>query len=1020
MINVIYNRTDYEILERQKEAFDKYCKIIQWGRENPTRFMEQFLELELTDHQKYCVLGTWATSTAVWLMSRNSGKALAKDIEVYTQISDRGINKYSKKKVKDLKVGDKVYTPKGNLTEIIHMNSFVCDDTYEVEFEDGEIIECNAEHLWKVYDAQADKHNKYGTKWRIANTDFIKDNLFREKNSKKVKNGYNSYRFYVPLTKPIQYPNYSNLIIPPYLLGLWLGDGTSSCGDITCGKEDIDDTLNNLRTSCQEWQFEFDKIGDNYKIYPNRLKDFTKKYKLKKGTIEYEDYLLKTFRKKLESLNLLNNKHIPDCYMYASINDRYELLAGLLDSDGTASLKKDGSCEFVQAKESLARQVKQLMDSLGIPNTLSKKEKVKYVKKNGKFAEVWRIYFRADKTMPIFKLKRKFNRLPDELNDIHFKKAIVDVRKTSKKQFMRCITLSDPDGLFLCGNNYTVTHNSYLASPYMMTRSILIPNMNCYIMGPAGNQAKELFGKLESLAKGNIASVIGASNLFVGELMKASGSDGFVHDKNSNYCSLYNGSSINTLNSVIKNIVGIRSNLSVFEEAGKIDREFYALAKPFSAQDTNFITGNINQDCYPRQLPNQMLYISSAESIDTELYDMYKLCARNMLLGNKEYFVVDLDSSFSLAPRINGKPSRPLVKKSVIEDAYRTNKFKAAREYGNIFDRTGGQDALVNRGTLEKFSVAYEPIKKNEDNKKYIIVYDPSTKRDNSMVVIFEIFEDPEKGYMLKVVNCKNLVETLKNGEKLVIQKPKQIEMIKDFILDYNGKAEDYKNLEHLIIDAGAGGGGFDIAQFLMNEWTGKDKKLHRGFIDLEDPYMSPRSDDYPNNAENLTMFNFKKNKVLAYEAAQDMINQGLVIFPKNMNARGEIEFTETQLDGSISVKCVKASQEDFLILTEVELMKEELIGMEKTKNSQSGAISFDTSHEMKMKGLHDDRSDCVAMACWYLAKIRAEARLHVDKTESDFKKFFNRSNSNLNKRASMFVDENPFKNLGSNPFLEN
>lgn len=73
MINVIYNRTDYEILERQKEAFDKYCQIIQWGRRNPTRFMEQFLELELTDHQKYCVLGTWATSTAVWLMSRNSG-----------------------------------------------------------------------------------------------------------------------------------------------------------------------------------------------------------------------------------------------------------------------------------------------------------------------------------------------------------------------------------------------------------------------------------------------------------------------------------------------------------------------------------------------------------------------------------------------------------------------------------------------------------------------------------------------------------------------------------------------------------------------------------------------------------------------------------------------------------------------------------------------------------------------------------------------------------------------------------
>lgn len=903
------------------------------------------------------------------------------------------------------------------------MNDFVFEDTYQVEFEDGEVIECNAEHLWFVYDSQSDRHNKYGTKWRTVNTDFIMSNLYREKNSKKVKNGYNSYRFYVPLTKAIQYPNYSNLIIPPYLLGLWLGDGASANGDISCGSEDIDETVKNLKEACNNWQFEIkheNDINKNcYRIYPNRLKDFVIKYDLTKGSKKYKEYVENTFRRKLKTLNLLNNKHIPDRYMYATVNDRYELLAGLLDSDGTVSAELDGNCEFTQTKENLVMQVKQLMDSLGIPNTLTKKQNVKYIKKDGTIPEVWRIYFRADKTMPIFKLKRKFNRLPEKLNDIHFKKAIIDVKKLSKKQFMRCITLSDPEGLFLCGNHFTVTHNSYLASPYMMARSILIPNMNCYIMGPAGNQAKELFGKLESLAKGNIASVIGASSVFVGELMKTGTSDGFVHDKNSNYCKLYNGSSINTLNSVIKNIVGIRSNLSVFEEAGKIEKDFYALAKPFSAQDTNFITGNINADCYPRQLPNQMLYISSAESVDTELWEMYKLCALKMLEGDKEYFVCDLDSEFSLHPMINGKPSKPLVKQSIIEDAYRTNKFKAAREYGNIFDKTGGQDALVNRGTLDRYSIPYEPIKENEGGKKYLIIFDPSSKRDNSMVLVAEIFEDEKRGLMLKIVNCKNLIETLPSGEKLIIQKPEQVEVLKSIILDYNLGAVDYENIEQLIIDAGAGGGGFDLAQYLMNEWTGKDKKIHRGFIDLEDPYMKPRANDYPGNAKNLLMFNFKKSKVDAYEAAQDMINQGLVIFPKNMNARGEVEFPEENADGSINVKCVRMSQEDFLILTEVELMKEELIGMEKIKNTQTGAISFDTSHEMKMKGLHDDRSDCVAMACWYLKKKRAEAQLHTVKHESDFKNFFNREIAGAKQnRNNFFGGSNPFTNLGKNPFM--
>lgn len=51
---------------------------------------------------------------------------------------------------------------------------------------------------------------------------------------------------------------------------------------------------------------------------------------------------------------------------------------------------------------------------------------------------------------------------------------------------MRCITVDNPSGLFLCGNNYTVTHNSYLVTPFMMARALLLPNTNTYIMAPSG------------------------------------------------------------------------------------------------------------------------------------------------------------------------------------------------------------------------------------------------------------------------------------------------------------------------------------------------------------------------------------------------------------------------------------------------------------------------------------------------------------------------------------------------------
>lgn len=349
---------------------------------------------------------------------------------------------------------------------------------------------------------------------------------------------------------------------------------------------------------------------------------------------------------------------------------------------------------------------------------------------------------------------------------------------------------------------------SYLVSPFIMARSLLLPNTNTYIMAPSGPQAQETFAKLENLAKNNIASVIGVSSVFLDETVRMnSKADPFTHDKNSHHVELYNGSTINTLNSVAKNIVGIRSNFSVYDEAGKIDRDFFALTFPFCAQDTNFITGSgIDADIYPRQLPNKTLLLSSAEGTDSVLFERYKLYFEKMLLGDPNYFVCDIDCSFSLHPMMNGKPMKPLIQQSVVDDAFKTNPYKAEREYKNRFDNDGGQDVFVKRSTLNKYSKIYYPEYFNEGEKKYIIAYDPSTKLDNSIILVAELFRDEKKGWMVKFVNCQNLIEVLNNGEKAVKQKPEQIEILKGMVLDYNRGALDYDNLDYLIIDAGAGG----------------------------------------------------------------------------------------------------------------------------------------------------------------------------------------------------------------------
>ena len=999
-INVIYNQFDYEINQRKKEVWDKYNEIIQWGRMHPLRFAEIFLGLEFTDHQKYVFMSTWCAKEIVWVMSRNSGKAASLDTPVYSVISDRG-DKYPKKTIGDLKVGDKIYDENGKLTEVIHLNPIIFEEIFEVEFEDGEIIECNGEHLWQVYDFTSYKHLP-----RIALREHKKiietNKIF---NNVRMKNKSN-FRYAIPIHQPIEYFSKS-YIIEPYLLFLWIGDGKKRQNRITCDAKDIDEQIRILqKINSQGWIFEkhmrAETYGDIIIKHPNDV--YSKNGKLTRSE----------FTKRLKQLELYNNKHIPTEYLYGSVKDRIDMISGIMDSDGTVN--KQGKCQFTQKDKQISEDILKMLLSLGIKASL--RQRVRYDKRTNKTYTGYTVLFMGSKEKPVFKLNRKYTNLLEQLPFKSTYKAIVDVRKTNRKKPMRCITVSNDSGLFLCGNKATVTHNSYLSAPYIMTRSMLIPDHSTYIMSVTGNQSQETFSKMEDLALGKIASVAGSTRVFVNEVIKQnSAQSGFVHDKNSYSCELFNGATIKTLNSVPKNIVGIRSNLNLYDEAGKIDREFFALTKPFTAQNTDFITGKgINARCIPRQFPTQNILCSSAEDIFTELWNSYRLGAMEMMMGNKDYFVCDLDCRFSLHPKKNGKPMTPLVSKQVVDNAIAQNEFRANREYFNKFDLAGGQDCLVNKMTLVRNSRGYMPVFEYEEGKRYIIVNDPSSKVDNSIVLVAELFRDEEKGWMAKIVNCRNLIEKGKGGNKIILQKPQQIEIIKQMIVDYNGPHPDYVNLERIIIDAGSGGGGFDIAAWLMPGWVDSENQRHIGVIDLKDKYCKEREDTFKSAKDILTLANFTRDKVKMYENTSDALNQGLVIFPKDSNGRGEMEFENKDGEGNTVIEKVKMSQKQLSAIIEIEMLKYELTAMEKSKNTTTGRISFDLMASRKSENLHDDRADCVAMLCDYLMDLRAQEKLSGFKQEkADYSKLLTGRKKHNNGR---FGGANPFANLGANPFL--
>ena len=206
--------------------------------------------------------------------------------------------------------------------------------------------------------------------------------------------------------------------------------------------------------------------------------------------------------------------------------------------------------------------------------------------------------------------------------------------------------------------------------------------------------------------------------------------------------------------------------------------------------------------------------------------------------------------------------------------------------------------------------------------------------------------------------------------------------------------------------------GGFDIAAFLLNEWVDREGKRHLGLIDEEDPYMKLRMDDYPANINKLQLFNFKRDKVQAYERTQAAINQGLVMFPKSLNVRNEMEIEETQADGTITLRYEKVSFDEMNSLVQIDLAKEEIVAMQKQKRP-NGTIVFELSPDAKQKNMHDDRVDCVAMICNRLMELRAQEALTLEeKPHTAFKDMLEKKIAQGSKNNNTFG-----KAGGANPF---
>jgi intein/homing endonuclease len=389
------------------------------------------VKIQLYDFQKRIINGFKSHRFNALVSPRQASKALALDTPIPTPNGWTTMG--------ELKDGDVVYGRDGNPCNVL-----MAHDTrynrpcYEVIFDNGEIIVADGDHNWFVQDKNQRSLIKE-CKGSVKTTKELINNF-------KTKDGEPFYR--IPSCIDGIFKEKKDLLIDPYILGIWLGDGHTNGSRITVGRQYIDELTEELSTF-NKYRLS-SKYQEKRKIYSLNLCKIHRK-KGSKGNAP-------SLHMELNQLGIMGNKHIPEIYFESSREQRLELLMGLMDSDGT--IDKKGMAIFNNSDLNLALQVKSLIESLGYKTTYKVNRSYLYGKRCKDSASVSfcpREY--------VCKLSFKKERI--KISDINYPESnkrnqwhyIKDIR-TIDSVPVRCITVDSKDSLFLCGKTYIPTHNT--------------------------------------------------------------------------------------------------------------------------------------------------------------------------------------------------------------------------------------------------------------------------------------------------------------------------------------------------------------------------------------------------------------------------------------------------------------------------------------------------------------------------------------------------------------------------------
>lgn len=337
-------------------------------------------------------------------------------------------------------VGDFVYDEQGKPTEVVGISPVHRRPCYRVVFDDRSEVVVSDEHIWRVLEARPratlrqnlrNQDGSYVTDWRdhwVISRDLTTQDMV----DTGVTTKDSGRRFAIPTTRPIAGTSV-DLPVPPYTLGIWLGDGTSQNPSTTSSLEDAPIVLANIEGE-----------GVATRARPSAMKE-------RQG-----GWGLLGIKNGFRDANLLDNKHIPKAYFRASIEDRLSLIQGLVDSDGY--LANGESYEITLTRLRLAEDTAELLRTMGWKVYWSEGRATL----NGvDCGPKYRIRFWPDRI--VARLPRKQPKSASPQSGRKSIRMVVDIQPVGE-QDVKCIAVDSPSNLYLISENLIPTHNTHLAA----------------------------------------------------------------------------------------------------------------------------------------------------------------------------------------------------------------------------------------------------------------------------------------------------------------------------------------------------------------------------------------------------------------------------------------------------------------------------------------------------------------------------------------------------------------------------